>query len=94
MVAGVFSGLAFSFFNVALVVFIDERAPLGQTATVLALFTSTLRGLIQIMASPLSGLAFDAFGAYWLYVIAAIGSLIGWIVLLIFVSGKRSQIVK
>jgi MFS family permease len=94
MVAGVFSGLAFSFFNVALVVFIDERAPLGQTATVLALFTSTLRGIIQILASPLSGLAYDAFGAYWLYVIAAIGSLIGWIVLIVFVSGKRSERVK
>lgn len=91
LVSGAFSGLAFSLFNVSLVVFVDERAPLGQTATVLALFTSTLRGLIQIPASPLSGLAYDAFGAYWLYVIATAGSLLGWFVLNLFVSGKRSQ---
>jgi PPP family 3-phenylpropionic acid transporter len=91
LVSGAFSGLAFSLFNVSLVVFVDERAPLGQTATVLALFTSTLRGLIQILASPLSGLAYDAFGAYWLYVIATAGSLLGWFALNLFVSGKRSQ---
>jgi len=91
MVAGVLNGLAFSLFNVAFVVFINERAPLGQTATVLALFTSTLRGLIQILASPLSGVTYDAFGAYWLYVITLAGSLVGWLVLNFSVSGKRSQ---
>jgi PPP family 3-phenylpropionic acid transporter len=91
LIAGVLNGLAFSFFNVALVVFIDERAPLGQTATVLALFTSTLRGLIQILASPLSGVTYDVFGAYWLYVVTVIGSLFGWFVLHLFVSGKRSR---
>ncbi len=91
LVAGALSGLAFRLFNVALVVFIDERAPLGQTATVLALFTSTLRGLVQILAAPLSGLAYDSFGAYWLYVITMAGSLLGWFILNLFISGKRSQ---
>jgi MFS family permease len=94
MVAGGLSGLAFSLFNVSLVIFIGERAPLGQTATLMALFTSTIRGVIQVVASPISGVAYDAFGAYWLYVVAVGGSVLGWLVLFLFVTGERSQAAK
>jgi len=92
LLGGALNGIGFSFYNVALVVFLSERAPLGQTATVMALYTSTLRGAIQIMAAPLSGLFFDYFGAYWLYAIALAGTLVGLIVFRIFVSGRRSQL--
>ncbi len=85
-------GIAFSFYNVGLVVFIGERAPLGQTATTLALYTSTLRGLIVIAAGPLAGAIFDAVGAYWLYAVALGGSIISWLVFRLLVSGNRSLI--
>lgn len=91
VLVGALGGLGFSLFNVALVVFMDERAPLGQTATVLALFTSTLRGLTQILAAPLNGLAYDHFGAYPLYGVALVGSLLGWLTFRAFVSGLRTK---
>ena len=91
LLSGAFSGVAFSFYNVALVVFVDERAPLGQTATVLALFTATLRGLINILAAPFSGLVFDRYGAYWLYVAALVGALAAWLLFRGLVSGDRSE---
>jgi PPP family 3-phenylpropionic acid transporter len=84
-------GFAFSFYSIALVRFIDERAPLGQVTTVLALYTVTLRGLITTVGAPLSGLIYDTAGAYWLYVLAALGSLLAWLILRLTVSGKRSQ---
>jgi PPP family 3-phenylpropionic acid transporter len=90
-VIGALTGLGFSFYNVALVVFISERSPSGQTATVMALVTSTLHGAIQIVAAPLNGLAFDKFGAYWLYAIALAGSLLSIIVFRYFVTGARSS---
>ncbi|HBX68276.1 MAG TPA: hypothetical protein DEH25_02510 [Chloroflexi bacterium] len=83
-------GITFSFYSVGIVVFLSERAPLGQTATILAIFTSTLRGLISLISGPLAGLVFDLFGAYWLYVMAIGGSLLAGIIFRLFVTGKRS----
>lgn len=94
LLVGALSGVAFSFYNVALVVFVDERAPHGQTATVLALVMVTLRGLVQILAAPLSGLAYDRFGPYWLYVAATLGTLLGWALFRSLVSGVRSRVTK
>lgn len=91
LVVGALTGVAFSFYNVALVIFVNERAPQGQTATVLALVMVTLRGLVQILAAPLSGLAYDRFGPYWLYVFALVGTLVGWTVFRSLVSGSRSR---
>ena len=85
------SGIAFSFYWVALIVFVNERAPLGQTATTMALYLVTLRELVSIAGAPLSGMAFDFFGAYWLYPIAVAGTLLSWFILRLSVTGKRSQ---
>jgi PPP family 3-phenylpropionic acid transporter len=91
MAAAALGGIAFSFYTVGIVVFLSERAPLGQTATILAIYTSTLRGLISMAAAPLAGIVFDFAGAYWLYVAATIGSLLGGLVFRLFVTGSRSQ---
>jgi PPP family 3-phenylpropionic acid transporter len=91
MAAAALGGIAFSFYSVGIVVFLSERAPLGQTATILAIYTSTLRGLISMAAAPLAGIVFDLVGAYWLYVAAMGGSLLGALVFRLFVTGRRSQ---
>jgi PPP family 3-phenylpropionic acid transporter len=83
-------GITFSFYSVGIVVFLSERAPLGQTATILAIFSSTLRGSVAMVAGPLAGMVFDLAGAYWLYVLAVVGSLLAWLVFRMLVSGKRS----
>ncbi|GIL15880.1 MAG: MFS transporter [Chloroflexota bacterium] len=68
-------GVAYSLFVIALVKYVTEHASAAQTATMLALFTVTLSALIQILAAPLAGIVFDAFGAYWLYALAVVGNL-------------------
>lgn len=90
LVSAALGGITFSFYSVGIVVFLSERAPLGQTATILAIFSSTLRGLIAIIAGPLAGIIFDFAGAYWLYVIAVIGSLLAWFIFRLLVTGNRS----
>jgi PPP family 3-phenylpropionic acid transporter len=92
MASAALGGIAFSFYNVGIIVFLSERAPFGQTATVLALYTSTLRGLISMVAAPLAGIIFDRNGGYWLYVVAMAGSLMGALVFRMFVTGNRSQL--
>jgi PPP family 3-phenylpropionic acid transporter len=84
-------GIAYSFLLVSVVMFINERTPIGQTATVLALYTVTLNGLTRMFSSPLSGAIFDRFGPYWLYAIALTGCAAAWIVLSRMVSGERSS---
>jgi PPP family 3-phenylpropionic acid transporter len=88
----VIDGFAYSFYTVALLVFLSERAPFGQVATSLALYTFTLRGLISIVGSPLAGFIFDAFGAYFLYAFLLLGSLLGLVVFRLMVTGKRSKV--
>lgn len=72
------NGIAFSLFTVGVVNYINVNTKPGETATVMALITVTLRSLVGIVASPLNGMAFDAFGAYWLYVIALGGYLVAF----------------
>ena len=84
-------GVGFSFYSVGIIVFLSERAPLGQTATILAIFTSTLRGLILMVAGPVAGLIFDLAGAYWLFLLGMSGSLLGGLIFSVFVTGKRSR---
>ena len=91
LVSSALGGITFSFYSVGIVVFLSERAPLGQTATILAIFSSTLRGLIAIISGPLAGIIFDLAGAYWLYVMAVIGSLLAWLIFRLLVTGKRSE---
>lgn len=75
------AGMSFSFYSVAVVVFVSTHAPAQQSATALAFYAVTLRSLIQILGGPLNGLAFDAFGAYWLYAIGLGGNVLGWLAL-------------
>jgi PPP family 3-phenylpropionic acid transporter len=75
------NAVAFSLEWVALVNFIHLHAPFEQASTVMALFSVTLSSLVRILASPLSGLAFDHLGAFWLYAIALGAYLVGWLTL-------------
>ncbi len=63
-------GIAYSFMVVSFTVFIVERAPAQQSATLLAFYTITVAGVTNMVFSPLIGFIFDKAGAYWLYVIA------------------------
>ncbi len=74
-------GIAFSFYVVALTGFIGEQTRPQETGTVLALYTVTLANLIGIVSAPLAGIAYDTFGARWLYVVAVAGYGLGWLVL-------------
>lgn len=87
-----FAGVGFSLYTVATLAFITERAPGQQSATALALYTVTLHGIVSITSGPLSGLAFDTFGAYWLYAIALGGNALAWLTLRLAVTGRRSRI--
>ena len=75
------SGIYYSMFVVASIAYAAEGAPEGQGSTVLALYYVTLLGLTQLVAGPLGGAAFDAFGAYWLFVIAFGGGVLSWLIL-------------
>jgi MFS transporter, PPP family, 3-phenylpropionic acid transporter len=60
-------GVGFSFYTISFVALINSRTHTHETGTVLALFTVTLAGLVNIVASPLSGALYDIIGARWLY---------------------------
>jgi PPP family 3-phenylpropionic acid transporter len=90
LISHVIDGVAYSLYAVALVEFIGEHAPDQQVTTTMAVFTVTLPGLIRIAAAPIGGSAFDAFGAHWLYVIAAGGSIAAWIVMWFMVTARHA----
>jgi MFS transporter, PPP family, 3-phenylpropionic acid transporter len=75
------NGVAFSFFAVSQTMLVAEQAAPEQRTTALAVFSVTLPALIRIASGPLGGLAFDAFGAYWLYAIAMVGHGLAWVAL-------------
>lgn len=77
MVVRFIGGVAFSFYTIAFVGLISSRTQSTQTGTVLALFTVTIAGLVNIIAAPISGALFDVIGARWLYALSAAGWLIG-----------------
>jgi len=68
-------GTSFSLYTVAFVGLISGRTPSSETGTVLALFTVTLGGGVNIIASPLAGALFDAIGPRWLYALSLAGYL-------------------
>ena len=67
------TGTGFSLYTVAFVALIAGRTPQDETGAVLALYSVTIAGLVNIVAAPISGALFDALGARWLYVYAALG---------------------
>ncbi len=85
-------GIAYSFMVVSFTVFIVERAPAQQSATLLAFYTITVAGFTSMVFSPLIGYLFDAVGTYWLYVIAMVGCLAGALILQLMVKNQENQI--
>jgi PPP family 3-phenylpropionic acid transporter len=70
-------GVAFSFYTIAFVNLISTQTDSSETGTVLALYTVTIGGLVNMIAAPVAGTIFDAIGAHWLYLLSAGGYLIG-----------------
>jgi PPP family 3-phenylpropionic acid transporter len=85
------SSLYYSFYAIASIAYAAERAPAGQSATVLSLYFVTLTGIIALVASPISGMIFDQAGAYPLYVIAMVGAFAAWLILR-FTQNKKNKI--
>jgi PPP family 3-phenylpropionic acid transporter len=84
MIVRFIGGVAFSFYTISFVGLISSRTQAAETGTVLALYTVTIAGLVNIIAAPVGGAIFDAIGARWLYALSATGYIIGaislWIV--------------
>jgi len=76
MIVRFIGGVAFSFYTISFVGLISSRTQSTETGTVLALFTVTIAGLVNIIAAPVGGAIFDAVGARWLYAFSAIGYII------------------
>jgi MFS transporter, PPP family, 3-phenylpropionic acid transporter len=87
----VIAGVAYSFFAVASVLFIGEVSPQRQVTTMMAIFTVTLPALIRMISGPVGGWVFDVRGAYALYVIGAIGSALGWLIMKVMVKDRRME---
>jgi MFS transporter, PPP family, 3-phenylpropionic acid transporter len=83
MIVRFVGGVSFSFYTISYVGLISSRTRASETGTVLALYTVTLAGLVNMLAAPISGSIFDAVGARWLYALAvagyALGALILWL---------------
>ena len=76
MIVRFIGGMGFSFYTVSYIGLISSQTEVHETGTVLALYTVTLAGLVNVMASPISGAIYDAVGGRWLYALAAAGYLI------------------
>lgn len=76
----IISGFTFSLYSITILSVIRQHAPGGQSATVLALYTVTLRFLLQIVGGPLCGFIFDTLGGYWLYVGLLFTNIASWFV--------------
>ena len=85
MIVRFIGGAAFSFYTISFVGLISGRTEPSETGTVLAFFTVTIAGLVNIIAAPVGGAIFDAIGARWLYGLSAggyaIGALCLWLVM-------------
>lgn len=79
LISRAITGFAFSFFTVGIIGYISGNTLPHQTATALALLTTTLKALVDSAASPLNGLIFDTLGAYWFYVFMLAACLLGWL---------------
>src|SRR5258706_3538028 len=70
-------GFAFNFFSFSFFGFLVCCTTCSETGTVLALYTVTIAGLVNIIAALIGGAIFDAVGARWLYAFSALGYMIG-----------------
>ena len=71
MIVRFIGGVSFSFYTISFVGLISSRTQPTETGTVLALFTVTIAGLVNIISAPIAGVIFDAIGARWLYALSA-----------------------
>ena len=76
MIVRFIGGVAFSFYTISFVGLISSRTQSSETGTVLALYSVTIAGLVNIVAAPVGGAIFDAVGARWLYAFSALGYMI------------------
>jgi MFS family permease len=79
MIVRFVGGVSFSFITIASVFLISSRTQPHETGTVLAIYTVTLAGLVNVLAAPVAGAAFDAAGARWLYALSVTGYAIGFV---------------
>ncbi len=77
MIIRFIGGVSFSFYTISYMGLISSRTKSGETGTVLALYTVTLGGLVNMLAAPVAGALFDAHGARPLYALAMTGYAIG-----------------
>jgi PPP family 3-phenylpropionic acid transporter len=81
MLMRIVMGVQFSFYSVGIIAYINAYIKRSYRVTTLALFTITLRNLVVMISNPLSGVVYDAAGAYWLYAFGLAGALLGWLAL-------------
>jgi MFS transporter, PPP family, 3-phenylpropionic acid transporter len=79
MIVRFLGGMPFSFYTISYIGLISAHTDPNETGTVLALFTVTLAGLVNVVASPIAGALFDSIGTRWLYAVAASGYAIAFI---------------
>jgi PPP family 3-phenylpropionic acid transporter len=73
MIIRFIGGVAFSFLTISSIFLISSRTHQTETGTILAIYTVTLAGFVNVLAAPVSGIIFDAIGARWLYGLAVTG---------------------
>ena len=81
MIVRFIGGVAFSFYTISFIRLISSRTRSTETGTVLAIFSVTIAGMVNIVAAPISGAIFDVIGARWLYALSSTGYVIGIICL-------------
>ncbi|HLO16262.1 MAG TPA: MFS transporter, partial [Anaerolineales bacterium] len=94
MIVRFVGGVSFSFTTIASVFLISSRTDPNQTGTVLAIYTVTLSGLVNVLAAPIAGAIFDAIGARWLYALALTGYALGLFSLWVTRPGRKERLKK
>jgi PPP family 3-phenylpropionic acid transporter len=87
----IINGASMGLYSVSFTYFIVERSPSQQTATMLALYSVTIAGIVSIIMSPVSGRIFDLVGPYWLYVAALAGYLTAAAIIYFMVARKSKH---
>jgi PPP family 3-phenylpropionic acid transporter len=73
MIVRFIGGISFSFMTIGSVFLISSRTHSNETGTVLAIYTVTLSGFVNVLAAPVAGAIFDVIGARWLYAFSVAG---------------------
>ena len=81
MIVRFIGGVAFSFYTISFIGLISSRTQQSETGTVLALYSVTIAGMVNIFAAPVGGAIFDTVGARWLYAFAVVGYLTAVLIL-------------